>query len=307
MTYFSSIRSNIKITQSRLGGLLNFLEKEYINTPKKVNAKVIREYSNEIFDKMEDIVYLENRLDNLAEGITHVEEYELGIFNVNQIKFTDKIIRKMTEVFVNTEVNNNLLKFAVNIVKKIKIGFEENIENNSVIDLSIEEIQQLKLSALVRYIVKKLAFENKFSKIDIDNMQDINWCKNVLKLNNPLIKCFGDADELEERKINNVVKYYKDIFLIDSDQYFLCNDVSERSRKIFIEWYNVKTNELFNADSGSLLSYDKDEIEFHDNKVGEGSNINIEVDSCEMKDEYLTDPFKILAWLDQNPNKKLKI
>lgn len=311
MTYFNSIRNNIEIIQCRLDELMNYLENEYKNTPKKFNLKIIRENSNGIFNNMEDLIYFKNKLNKLTEQIIHIEEYELGQFNVEQMKYTTKIILKVSTIFINTKDEAKQIKFINQIIKKLKVGIDEIDEDNSILELSIEEIQQLKMGALARYIIKKIASDNKFSEIDIDNMQSIDWCKNVLKLNNHLIKRFiKDDEELDQHKINNVIKYYKTPFTINGNQYFLSNELFERSREIFIEWYKVKSDELFDTNNELLFNYEKNIIDNQNNNLDvsinnkNNSNSNVEDDADEIKDEYLTDPFKILNWLDKHTPKE---
>lgn len=304
MTYFNSIRSNIDIIQYKIDGLMNYLEKKYKKTPQKLNLKIIRENSNGIFDRIEELIYLKNRLNKLAEQITHIEEYELAQFNVEQMRYTAKIILKVSSVFANTTDDTKLIKFVNKIVKKLRIGFDEIERDNSVLELSIEEIRQLKMGALARYIIKKIAFENKFSGTDIENMQNSTWCKNVLKINNHLIKrVIKGYEESEQRKINNVSKYYETIITIDGEKYFLSNDLSERSREIFIKWYKVKSDDMFDTNNELSMGYDKKATD-NQNNILDVENNNKAEDDEEIKYEYLTDPFKVLNWLDKHPNKE---
>ena len=198
--------------------LIERLYEQNNNIPKDLELSEKRIYSNSLFDRIENT---EEMLDILK-----------------QLKKRNEILSESS--FCNIDIEG------------LKIKMEPSVENitdiEKFIELSLDEIKKLKIRGLVRYIIEKLIYDKKLSKLNISNLQNYEWCKDILLVSYPVIRKYNKyLTESDQRKVNGTFKYYAQIYKLDESEYFICSELAERSRQPFLQWFWEKYNTGFKS------------------------------------------------------------
>lgn len=243
MSIIKAIDIDLQSAIKKTKYLLERLYYQNSNIPMELELSEKRFYANTLFDKIEIVEQM-------------IDTYE-------QLK--NKNITLLDSNFCNIDTEGSKIK-----VESIN---ETASELSQITEFSLDEMKKIKIGALVRYIIKKMANDKKLSKTNISNLQNKEWCKEILLVNHQMIKkCNKYLTESDQRKINGVLKYYAQIYIIDESEYFVCSELYERSRQPFLQLFNeeyniIIKNESFNdkitkekIENMSLVRYNFDEI-----------------------------------------------
>lgn len=243
MSIINDIDTDLQSAIDKTKYLLENLYNQNSKLPMELEVLEKKFYANALFDKIE-----------MVEQI--LDTYE---------KLRNKNKTLLDSKFCN--INNESSEIQMEYYKETSNNLEQFTE------LSKDEIKKLKVGALILYIIKKMSSEKKFSKTNIINLQNKEWCKEIFLVNHPIIKKYNKyLTETDQRKISGSNKYYSSLYVIDKSEYFVCSELSDRSRLPLLQWFYGKykisiKNENRNCNSIeeemgniALIRYNYDEL-----------------------------------------------
>lgn len=120
---------------------------------------------------------------------------------------------------------------------------------NSALDHSSASDSELKIA---QYAVKHLKeiFDKPIPKVELENLQNEQWCHEVFGICYPLLKKYDPSLPLKEQlRYKNQKKdrsFYKDIYTVNGEQFLLCQEWYEKSRPKFDNWLSQrKTDSVY--------------------------------------------------------------
>ena len=95
-----------------------------------------------------------------------------------------------------------------------------------------------KIGQHVQNVIKELGRKGLISSKDIERLSDAEWCRKHLHLGHSFFIRVNPQMESKEQRtdIYGHQRYWKDVFVINDDEYYLCKEWYENQRKYFDSW-----------------------------------------------------------------------
>lgn len=148
------------------------------------------------------------------------EEFQENIFDP-LVRISDSIA-DTSELFVRSIQLSNMFSSNIPVEKK----FQEQSDKTSV-----------KIGKLVRTTIEDLINRNLLSNDTIQLLLDKEYCKNTFNINYPLLKELNSSFSIKsQRYIGEYARYWSETFLINNNEYIVCQEWYERNREYFESW-----------------------------------------------------------------------
>lgn len=127
-------------------------------------------------------------------------------------------------------------------------------KTNEIITIKDIDSEKMKIGVFVRETFHQLLSKEKIT-IDILNyLQQDEYSKNMFGINYAFLKKVNTLESLiEQRKVNNYQRYWKEKYNIYGEYYVLCNDWYLRNRNNYINWLiSIKATDIIQDSKASL-------------------------------------------------------
>lgn len=155
------------------------------------------------------------------------EDFENNIFK--------PVCNILDEVSDTSELFLRSLKLA-NLFNPIKIQKPNNILEGFVDnDDKVSGVTSIKIGVTAKRIFEELSNMNTLSDLEINNLCDSNYSKQILGLPFPVLMKFkGDEDDAF---VNGRRRYYSETVTFNNKEYLLCNHWVEDKREMLVKWH----------------------------------------------------------------------
>jgi hypothetical protein len=181
-----------------------------------------------------------------------------------------------------------------------------NTENTSTDEIADESEQKIGKYAVS--VFKKI-FKEPISKEELANMQDKEWSHDNLGIRYPLLKKYVTGVSIKEQTKykDSHSRYYKDIFLVNNKQYFLCSQWFEEFRPKLDNWlilreYNSNCDTEYKIKNSIIIKENILRVlligflnDFNENEIINIANIRNEYDKfIKSNTEYKSKPERVI-------------
>ncbi|MPM26896.1 hypothetical protein SDC9_73401 [bioreactor metagenome] len=123
---------------------------------------------------------------------------------------------------------------------KEKKGFPREAASLKMVEpqgQDLSGLEEVKIGALVRSTVRRLVDENKLNEEMIHKLTTYEYSKTNFNINYPFLLQINKSETYEEqRKVNGRPRYWSEIFKINEEEYYLCQEWFESNRSFFMDW-----------------------------------------------------------------------
>lgn len=226
----------------------SFLSREDMNgSNRKYFSTIKQELASPQRIKNSDIYVIGNISANQARNIII---RMLGEFNIPRRLFTIYLSRDLSSLHKNQNITIASDEKTISVQTNTPDG-------------------ELKIG---QYVIKSLKeiFGKPISESELENLQNEQWCHEVLGICYPLLKKYDPSQPLKEQlkyKNQENARFYKDTYTVNGKQYLLCKEWYEKSRPKFDKWLFHRETDSINVLKFIKIKSSSSTIRIEDNTL----------------------------------------